>query len=249
MRHLSLVTACILSLLCGRPAHAVDEIQVYNGEIARPGEWTLQQHLNYAIRGRRPDYPGAVGGTGTLNGTPELARGMTPNWELGAYVPFAIRGDRFYPAGGKLRSLIVTADAAEARIFLGLNTELSWQSGAFSRSRWNLEFRPILGYRTGNWEFIANPIVDLGIGGHEGHSFQPANRVAYSLRPDLQIGLETYSDLGPFGRFPSFNRQAHQIFAVTDFRLGPLDVNFGLGRGLTTASDRWVTKIIFGIAF
>ena len=31
-------------------AHAVDEIQVYNAEIADVGQWTLQQHLNYAIR-------------------------------------------------------------------------------------------------------------------------------------------------------------------------------------------------------
>lgn len=244
--------ALLLSLAllpAARPAWAVDEIQVYNAEIARPGEWTLQQHLNYGIRARRPDYPGAIANNGALNGTPELARGITPNWELGAYVPFAIRADRFFPAGGKLRSLIVTENAGEARLFAGLNIELSWQSARFSRSRWNLEFRPIVGYRTGNWEFIANPIVDLGLGGREGHSFLPASRVAYSLRPGLQLGLETYSDLGPFGRFPGFNRQAHQIFAVTDFRVGGMDVNLGLGRGLTPASDRWVSKVIFGFSF
>ena len=43
-------------------AHAVDEIQVYTGEIAKVGQWTMQLHLNYAIDGRKePDFlPGGL---------------------------------------------------------------------------------------------------------------------------------------------------------------------------------------------
>ena len=38
-------------------ARAVDEIQVYNAEIAKVGQWTLQLHLNYALNGRKePDF-------------------------------------------------------------------------------------------------------------------------------------------------------------------------------------------------
>ncbi len=33
------------------PAYAVDEIQVYNADIAAPGTFTLQQHLNYVWSG------------------------------------------------------------------------------------------------------------------------------------------------------------------------------------------------------
>ena len=69
------------------------------------------------------------------------------------------------------------------------------------------------------------------------------------MRPDLSFGVETYSDLGSPGRFASFNNQAHQVFAVTDFRIGKIDVNFGIGRGLTPASDRWAVKTIFGFSF
>ena len=44
-----------------RAVHAVDEIQVYNAEIAKVGKFTLQQHLNYAINGRKePDFPGGL---------------------------------------------------------------------------------------------------------------------------------------------------------------------------------------------
>ena len=36
-----------------------DEIQVYNAEIASVGQWTYQQHLNYAAIGQnQPEVPG-----------------------------------------------------------------------------------------------------------------------------------------------------------------------------------------------
>jgi hypothetical protein len=45
-RH-GLPAGAILALLSGQPANAVDEIQVYNAGIAAPGQFTIQQHLNY----------------------------------------------------------------------------------------------------------------------------------------------------------------------------------------------------------
>ncbi len=39
------------------------------------------------------------------------------------------------------------------------------------------------------------------------------------------------------------------MFAVADFKVGPLDVDFGVGYGLTAGSDRWVIKTILGYAF
>ncbi|MBC7434392.1 MAG: hypothetical protein H7345_20285 [Rubritepida sp.] len=239
----------LLVVLGAQPARAIDEIQVYNGEINRPGEWSLEQHLNYGFRARRPDYPGALINSRAFNGTPELAVGATPWLEFGAYAPFAIRQDRLFLGGGKLRALLTIPGAAERGWLVGLNTELSWQSPRFSRSRWNLELRPIIGMRRGQWEVIFNPIVDLGLGGRQGNSFVPATRVAYEVRPGWQLGIETYSDLGPLGGFVLARRQAHQVFAVTDFQFRGLDINLGVGRGLTAVSDRWVGKIIFGRGF
>jgi hypothetical protein len=45
--------AAILLLATAVSAHAVDEIQVYNAEIAKVGQWTFQLHLNYAFAGRK----------------------------------------------------------------------------------------------------------------------------------------------------------------------------------------------------
>ena len=245
------VAGGILALaVCLAPAaaHAVDEIQVYNAEIAAVGQWTLQQHLNYAINGRKqPDFPGGLVPNHALNGTPELAYGVTDWWELGWYAPFAVdqNGD-FHPGGAKLRTLFVTPDAAKREIFYGVNFEFSYAAPLFSETRWNMEIRPIWGVRKDDWEFIVNPIVDVGFGDQGDAEFAPAARLARKLKEDLSIGVEYYAALGPIGDFLPLAEQQHNIYGVVDFKVGQFDVNFGVGYGLTGGSDRWMTKLIIG---
>lgn len=45
----SLLAAASLCLIGPRLAQAVDEIQVYNGDINEVGQFSIQQHLNYTI--------------------------------------------------------------------------------------------------------------------------------------------------------------------------------------------------------
>ena len=60
------------------PAHAADEIQVYNAAIAAVGQFTVQQHLNYTPLGvKEPPFPGGLVSNGAINGTPEFAYGLT----------------------------------------------------------------------------------------------------------------------------------------------------------------------------
>src|ERR1700687_460155 len=74
-----------------RPARAVDEIQVYNGEIAEVGQFTVQHHFNYAFIGRKePDFPGGLVPNPALNAPPEFAWGITKWFELGLYIPWAV---------------------------------------------------------------------------------------------------------------------------------------------------------------
>src|SRR5271168_5448199 len=77
------------------PALAVDqvhdEIQVYNAEIAAVGQWSYEQHLNFAAVGQtQPEFPGGFTSNRGLQGTPEFAYGITDWWESGFYLPFAI---------------------------------------------------------------------------------------------------------------------------------------------------------------
>ena len=88
-RHFSL--AAILLTASTISARAVDEIQVYNAEIAKVGQWTFQLHNNYAFMGRKePDFPGGLVPNHALNGTGEWAWGITDWWEMGFYTPYAV---------------------------------------------------------------------------------------------------------------------------------------------------------------
>jgi len=71
-----------------------DEIEVYNAEIAEVGQWTYEQHLNYAAVGQtQPEFPGGFTSNRSLQGTPEFAYGITDWWEGGFYLPFAVDGE------------------------------------------------------------------------------------------------------------------------------------------------------------
>jgi hypothetical protein len=249
-RRLWLLAGAALSVALARPAKAVDEIQVYNAGIAAPGQFTIQQHLNYIPAGvREPPFPGGLVSHGSVNGTPEFAYGVTDWWEVGLYLPFAIQDRQFLSDSFKLRTLFVSPNAAERSFFYGVNFEFSHTTPRFSQTRFGMEIRPILGLRNSDYEFIVNPIVDVGFGKYGEAAFAPAARVARKLGTDLFVGLEYYADFGEIGNFLKPADQQHTLFAVTDFKLGDFGVNFGVGYGLTPASDRWVIKTIVGYAF
>ncbi len=228
-----------------------DEIQVYNAEIASVGQWTYQQHLNYAPIGQnQPVVPGGLVSNHALQGTPEFAYGLTEWWEAGFYLPFAINGDgQFLSDGAKIRSLFVVPDAAKRSFFYGVNFELGYELPRFSSVPWNLEIRPIIGVRNKEWEFIVNPIVDVGFGSSGESDFAPAARLARNLGEDRYVGLEYYADFGKIGSFLPLQQQSQQLFVVTDFKIGRIDMELGAGYGFTTGSDRFTLKAIIGYAF
>lgn len=234
----------------GCPAHATDEIQVYNAGIAEAGQFTIQQHLNYIPLGvKEPPFPGGLISHNSINGTPEFAYGITDWWEVGLYLPFSIKDERFYSDAFKLRTLFVSPHAEQRDFFYGVNFEVSNETPPFAQTRFAMEIRPIIGVRNANYEFIVNPIVDIGFGKYGEADFAPAARVARKFDTDLYAGFEYYADFGKIGDFKPLAEQQHTLFAVTDFKLGVFDVDFGIGYGLTGASDRWVVKTIIGYAF
>jgi hypothetical protein len=240
--------AAILLFATAVSAHAVDEIQVYNAEIAKVGQWTMQLHLNYAFLGRKePDFPGGLIPNRALNGTPEWAYGITDWWEMGFYAPFAVdQNGTPYSNAAKIRQLFVIPNAAERELFYGVNFEFSYAMPQFSDARWNMEIRPIIGVRKGDYEFIVNPIVDIGFGQNGDLIFAPAARFARNFGENFALGIEYYSDLGPLPNFVTLNEQQHNIYAVVDFKIGRFDVNAGVGYGLTPGSDRLMAKMIIG---
>jgi hypothetical protein len=249
------VVVALISALTDGAALAVDqvhdEIQVYNANIAEVGQWTYEQHLNFAAIGQTvPEFPGGFTSNHSLQGTPEFAYGLTKWWEVGFYLPFAVSGTgEFLSNGAKFRNLFVVPDADKRNFFYGVNFELGYEMPQFSLTPWALEIRPIIGVRNKEWEFIVNPIVDISFGPPDEADFAPAARLARNLGEDRFVGLEYYSDFGKIGNFLPLQQQSQQLYAVTDFKVKEVDVELGVGYGFTPGSDRLIFKAIIGYAF
>jgi hypothetical protein len=241
---------------CGATAHASDpfEIQVYDGTANPPGVFGLENHLNYWATGWRASNPPEVPLNGQFHSTFEPSLGLTQFWELGAYVQFAYRTDPGVLdwAGVKLRSKFVTPEGYSPHWRLGVNLELDYLPSKFDASQWGMEVRPIVAWHDPDWLFAVNPIIDQAFAPPDaslGPSFQPCAKIARTVGP-VALGLEWYATFGPGIAWVPYSEQGQQLFEVVDLlAVDRLELNVGLGEGITSASQGIVVKAIVGYTF
>ncbi len=247
MRRIALALACALSVT---PAGAAvfDEFQVFDGRITEPRGFDLNFHLNFGRRGIREPGEGAPR-NGALF-TTEIGYVTAPWHEIAVYLPVAreFSGDVF-GGGFKIRNSFVMPHAGDRPVAFGFDVELRHQSYRFTTADWGITLRPIIDLRTGPWQLILNPSVEFPLG-REGPIFAPAVRGVLQVSERVWLGLEHYMDFDRFSRPAKPNGQAHQLFVTTDFKVGEkLGLHFGVGHGLTHASDRWLGKVILSYDF
>jgi len=236
-RAASIAVAIAATLLAARDARAVDpfEIQVYDGTADAPGTAGLEAHLNHVANGvRDAEYP-ELAPHRQSHLTFEPSFGVTRFWELGAYLQTAVRGDGSYDyAGVKLRSKFVTPPEKSLR--LGLNLELSNIPETYDRHLWGGEIRPILAWETKYTLLAANPIVSRS----DTWSFEPAVKAMLMAPGFVGGGLEYYGSTDG----------EHYLYEVVDLLSEEdLELEAGVGEGLTGQSNPLVFKVIVGIAF
>jgi len=236
----------------GDASAQTDEIQVYNGEINAPGQFSLTLHNNYTPIGRKQaELPNGIVPQGALNGVPEYAVGVTEWMELGAYLPLysITRNGRFLINGGKIRMLFAVTHAAEQSFFYAINFKFSYNARHWESTHASMEMRPIIGVRFGPVDLIVNPIIDNGFTGIGSLDFAPAIRLDYNFSEKWAVALEHYADYGPIRKFSGLKQQQQSIFAVVNYSGEPLDVEAGVGHGFTAASDALVVKLMLTKSF
>jgi hypothetical protein len=241
--------ACVLVLACAGIARAqTDEIQVYDGGLAAPGVFNLTWHNNFTPDGvKAPAFPGAIISDKSLNGVPEWAYGVTEWFEAGLYMPLYSFDKNNHGGtlnGFKLRALFAVPHADDRRFFYGANFEFSINARHWDPKRYTSEVRPIIGWHLHPIDVIINPIVDTSYDGLKNLEFVPAMRLAYNLPRMWAVAAEEYDDFGPIHHFNAMTDQVHQIFAVVDHTGGFVDIEAGVGFGLTDSSDAFQLKLI-----
>ncbi len=231
-----------------------DEIQVYIDDLNDPGQLSLQEHVNTTPVGDAdPDYPGESLARHGTRFTSEFAYGLTHDLEAGAYLPLVLEaGGDLRLAGVKLRLKWVPVRPAGdgAGLFAGLNGELSQVQYRFDDNRRAFELRPILGWRDAQWLLAINPVLTVTLQGpdkSQAPSFSPQFKVARTVARGIAAGIEYYSELGPISNLDPYSEQQHTLYLALDIDRKPWNVNLGIGRGLTVATDRWTLKMIIDI--
>jgi hypothetical protein len=245
--------AVFVLLLAGSAwASSNDEIQVYDDAINKPGEMGLDLHMNHVVTGiKQPAWPGDAPSNRSTRLTPEFSYGLSEKWELGAYLPLlqTLGGTR-YAEGAKVR-IKYMAPREDDSFYWGINQELGWVSLRSAEQHWNVEIRPIFGWRFGHWHMTVNPIIGFELNGPNGEKpdFSPSLRASYEVANNLRLGVEHYAGLGRLEHLSSYGQQSQNTYLVADTEVAGHAVNFGVGKGWNASSDKWTVKAIFGTRF
>lgn len=238
----------------GARADLTDEIQVYDDSINKRGQLGLELHLNTTLDGRtQPEWPREIPPNRGTRATMEWSYGLTDSLEAGLYLPFLRDSSgTTYFAGPRLRMKWIAFKPSEGDggMFAGLNLEVGAVNERLEQGRPIVELRPILGYRDADWLVSFNPVLDKTFRSHYVSSkveFAPSLKVARSIGGDNAVGLEYYDEMGPLDDFEPARKQSQQLFLAFDIGGVPVPFNFGIGRGLNAASDKWTVKAIFEV--
>jgi hypothetical protein len=256
-RHKLRITTISLAALVAifpQSARAVDpfEIQVYDGEANQPGATGLEVHVNTVPSGRRDAIAPELASNHQSHFTLEPSLGLLRWWEIGGYLQTALSGDGTFAYAGatKLRSKFVTPPSFSDVLRFGINLEVSLLPEHYDRNRWGMEVRPIAAYEDKHWLLAFNPIVDIALAGperHEGPSFEPAAMAVFKVLQIASFGVEYYGNWGPFSGFSSWQEQEHYLFEVFNLLAAEhVELNAGIGEGLTTGSNSLTVKLIVG---
>ena len=239
----------LATVLPAGSARAVDafEIQVYDGTADAPGAAGLEAHVNGVVDGGRAATPPEIPAHHTVHLTLEPSYGVRPYWELGAYLQTALRPDGSYDfAGVKLRSKLVTPPGWRPSLRLGINAEVSYLSARYDADRWGGELRPIVAWENHRFLFAFNPILDVSFAG-AAPSFEPAAMAVVKIRDVISLGLEYYAAFGPLDAPVALRDQQQVLYEVANLlAVRGLEVNLGVGEGLTAASNGLTVKAIVG---
>jgi hypothetical protein len=244
--------AAVLLLLSAGAARAADEeIQVYEDDLDKPGQFGLDTHINYVPSGAQlNDYVGEQQSVDRLRITPEWSYGLTKNVELGLYLPLAdIRDNQFTLDGYKFRIKGIVPHPDSQSWYWGGNFEIGQVDKKLDINPWNAELKGIVGWHKGRWDLAFNTNIDWAVSGPDRQpaTIQLATKVAYKLNDQYAVGFESYDGAGDFNHVGRFDGAGHEIYGAVDATWGKWGLNAGVGYGYSGEPDHWTLKMILTV--
>ena len=241
----------VLAASAGAARAADEEIQVYEDDLDKPGQFGLDTHVNYVPAGSKLfDYAGEQQSVDRVRITPEWSYGLTRDVELGLYLPLAdIRDNQFALDGYKFRIKYIVPHPDGQSWYWGANFEIGQVDKRLDINPWNAELKGILGWRKGRWDLAFNTNIDWTVAGPDRQpaSVQLATKIDYKLTDKLALGVESYDGAGDVNHFGRFTGSGHEVYGTVDATIGKWAFNAGVGYGYSGEPDHWTLKMIISV--
>jgi len=128
------------------------EIQVYGSQTQKKGSTMFELHSNFTFVGEKTTKDGVHPSHHALHETVEITTGITPIFEIGAYLFTAYTPNHGYQIiGTHLRPRIMAPPKWNLPVGLSLSTEIGYQQAQFSSVTWSIEIRPIVDKQWNKW--------------------------------------------------------------------------------------------------
>jgi hypothetical protein len=246
----------VLSLIGVNLTEARD-FKVYGYSTPHEGQLELVYWIDYFAKGNGDySYFGrTVDKDGLWRHTVEVEYGVTDRWTLAYYADFE------QPSGEDFKYVQSRAVFLRYRLFEpnkrffdpAIYLEYYLPDHDY-RGNEHLEARMILEKNMGFLQVRLNPILDKNLSGtgdvEEGLEFEYALGIYLKPLKVLQPGLEFYGEMGEVGDWKKLDNQEHFIFPTLKLKLPMrLEIETGIGFGLTADSDDLVVKGIFSYSY
>lgn len=245
--------SALASVFCTIPLAAQGnyEIQVYGSDTVAPGTTMLELHSNFTFSGQRSVIDGVYPTYHQEHESVEITQGINDWSEVGFYIFTSEQdGHGIQWVGDHIRPRVRVPTSWHWPVGISVSTEIGYQRPVYSPDTWTWEIRPIVDKAVGRWYFAANPALERTWHGPDVHQkvgFAPGAKVSYDLSKAISAGVEYYADYGQVFAVYSFHNQQQQFFAAFDLNVSPdWEINFGMGVGVTAATDHLIFKCIIG---
>jgi len=248
--------AFVFAAACSSAAFAQGtyEVQVYGAPTMPKKVTMVELHSNFTFSGTKTIEDGVRPTQHQWHETLEITRGFNDWFETGFYIFTAI--DKTYGwnfVGTHIRPRVAIPDSWKWPVGVSLSTEIGYQRAVYSADTWTWEIRPIIDKQYKKLYLAFDPTLQRSWHGpsvRNGVEFSPNVKIGWDFTKKISGGLEYYGALGPVGNFNPLRQQEQQILPAIDIDFGPQwEFNFGVGVGITGATDHLLVKMIVGRRF
>ncbi len=254
MRFYTIVTLSLsLGFAFGLRAQGNYEVQVYASELTPKGVTMVELHSNITAKGAKGITDGVLPTHHAVHETLEITHGFNRWFECGFYQFTSIQSDGSWKwVGTHLRPRVSIPESYRLPVGLSLSSEIGYQRPSFDPDTWSIEIRPIVDKRLGKFYMSFNPTVEKSFHGpgKDTTAFSPNVKFAYDVHKKVALGIEYYGAYGPLTSFDAVRDTEQMFLPAVDIDFGKnWEFNFGVGVGVTQATDHLLVKAILGYRF